>query len=222
MSDTAARAALGAAWGATLPDAPGLDYDAILNGSLKALYVMGADPLRSATPEQRTRLAATEFLVVQDLFLTETAQAANVVLPAVAYTEKDGSFTNTDRSVQVIRKAMLELPGARADWAILTGRARRLGLDWGYQSPAEVLAEIGRVVPLYAGATRRTLGLAGARWPLTPGAPDGEGRATVVGSPVLTWEMLAQGVAQGLSPITVTSAGEDGLAVSSGRGGQEA
>jgi len=222
VSDAAARMALGEAWGATLPDAPGLDYDALLanaSSGVKALYVMGADPMRHATPQQRARLAATEFLVAQDTFLTETAQAATVVLPAVAYTEKDGTFTNTDRSVQVVRKAMLELPGARADWMILTGLAQQLGLDWNYRAPAEILAEIGRVTPLYAGATRRTLGLAGARWPLAPGAPDGEGRATVTGSPVLTWEMLAQGIAQGLPS---TAAAGNGLALPSGRGEVEA
>ena len=110
-----------------MPAAAGLDYDAMLGGGVHALYVMGADPARHATPEQLARLEALDFLVVQDLFLTETAKRATVVLPAVAYTEKDGTFTNTERAVQVVRRAMMELPGARADWQILTQRGERAG-----------------------------------------------------------------------------------------------
>ncbi len=216
VSDTAAREALGAAWDADLSDAPGLGYDDMLGSGMKALYVMGANPMRHATSEQQSRLASTEFLVVQDTFLTETAQAATVVLPAVSYTEKDGTFTNTERCVQVVRKAMLELPGARADWAILNGVAQALGLDWNYQSPTQILGEIARTVPLYAGASRRTLGQTGARWPLAPGAPDTEGRTTLVGSPYLTWEMLAQGVAQGI-PASSDHAGSGDLALAGGR-----
>ncbi|HLY30623.1 MAG TPA: molybdopterin-dependent oxidoreductase, partial [Ktedonobacterales bacterium] len=196
VGDAAAREALGAAWGADLSDTPGLDYEALLDGGVKALYVMGADPLRHASPEQHARLAATEFLVAQDTFLTETAQVATVVLPAVSYTEKDGTFTNTERCVQVVRKAMLELPGARADWVILNNVAQALGLDWNYQSPAQILGEIARTVPLYAGASRRALGQTGARWPLAPGTPDAGGHPTLIGSPFLTWEMLAQGITE--------------------------
>ncbi len=88
-----------------------MDYEAMLGGGVRALYVMGADPARHATPEQLAQLDALDFLVVQDLCLTETAKRASVVLPAVAYTEKDGTFTNTERAVQVVRRAMMELPG---------------------------------------------------------------------------------------------------------------
>jgi predicted molibdopterin-dependent oxidoreductase YjgC len=188
-------ASLAAAWGAEIPETAGMNYDAMLGGGVRALYVMGADPARHATPEQLAQLDALDFLVVQDLCLTETAKRASVVLPAVAYTEKDGTFTNTERAVQVVRRAMMELPGARPDWQILTGVASALGLDWRYGSPAEILAEIGRVVPLYSGVSRRGLGQEGMRWPLSAGAADATGKPALVGSPYLTWEMLEHGVA---------------------------
>jgi NADH-quinone oxidoreductase subunit G len=186
--DDRARAALSAAWNVPVPAEAGLDYGAMLSGGIRALYVMGADPARHATPAQRAALENLSLLVVQELFLTETARHAHVVLPAVSYAEKDGTFTNTERCVQVVRQAMTPLPGARADWEILTALARELGLGWNYASPAQILAEIAGTTPIYAGASRRTLGLQGARWPLHPGDPDVEGRATVTGTPYLTWQ----------------------------------
>jgi predicted molibdopterin-dependent oxidoreductase YjgC len=211
VADAATRATLADMWGAPLPTEPGLSYDQMLAGGVKALYVMGADPARHLAEQRAGALDALDFLVVQDMFLTETAMRADVVLPAVAYTEKDGTFTNTERNVQVIRRAMLPLPGARADWEILSGLARALGLGWTYLAPAQILSEIARTTPLYAGATRRALGDAGARWPLTPGEKTSEGRAAVQGSPYLTWAMLENGLTQAANP------GEE-LAISRGRG----
>jgi NADH-quinone oxidoreductase chain G len=193
VADAQARAALSEIWGASVPSETGLGYDAMLDG-VHALYVMGADPARHATPEQLARLESMDFLVVQDLFLTETAKRAAVVLPAVAYTEKDGTFTNTERCVQVVRRAMTELPGARADWDILSGVARAMGQRWSYGSPAEILAEIARANRLYTGISRARLGTTGARWPLAPGGTDEEGRVRLSASPYLTWEMLVQGM----------------------------
>jgi predicted molibdopterin-dependent oxidoreductase YjgC len=164
VGDEAGRGRLAREWGGAEPPAmPGLGYAAMLAGGVKALYVMGADPAHHVDP---AALEHFDFLVVQDLFLTETAQRADVVLPAVAYAEKDGSFTNTERCVQAVRRAMIPLPGARADWEILGGVARALGLRWSYRGPSDVLAEIGRVVPIYAGLTRRALGARGLRWPI--------------------------------------------------------
>jgi NADH-quinone oxidoreductase subunit G len=160
-----ARQTLTAAWGRYVPSAPGFTYDEMLNGRISALWVMGADPARHLSDAQLARLDALDFFVVQDLSLTETARRADVVLPALAYLEKDGTFTNTERCVQVVRKAMQPLPQAKADWEILQAVARALGLGWSYLSPAEILSEIGRTTPLYAGATRRALGESGARWP---------------------------------------------------------
>ncbi|MFI5273156.1 MAG: NADH-quinone oxidoreductase subunit NuoG [Ktedonobacterales bacterium] len=196
VGDAAVRAALGSAWNASIPSDSGYDYDAMLSGAVKALYVMGADPARHATPEQLARLERLDFLVVQDLVLSETARRAHVVLPAVAYTERDGSFTNTERTIQVVRAAMQKLPGARGDWEILAGVARALGLGWTYLDAGQVLAEIGRTVPLYAGVTRRALGMHGLRWPLAPGEPTAEGKRTVTESPFLTWDMVAHGIAR--------------------------
>jgi len=190
-------AALAQAWGTELPITAGKDYDAMLDGGVRALYVMGADPARHATPEQLARLEALDFLIVQDLCLTETAKRASVVLPAVAYTEKDGTFTNTERAVQVVRRAMDELPGALPDWQILGGLANALGLSWHYGSPVEILAEIRRVVPLYAGVTRRGLGKEGARWPFSVGENGANGRPALVGSSYLTWDMAERGVSGG-------------------------
>ena len=195
VKDVEVRSSLSTAWNASIPAEPGKTYDDMLDGAVKALYVLGANPARHASAQQLAQLEALDLLIVHDLFLTETAQRATVVLPALAYTEKDGSFTNTERCVQVVRQAMQPLPGAKADWEILSGVARALGLGWTYLSPAEILSEIGRTTPLYAGVTRRALGDKGARWPLIAGERSAEGRPTVVGSPYLTWQMIEQGVA---------------------------
>jgi NADH-quinone oxidoreductase subunit G len=206
-------AALARAWGAALPDTAGMDYDAMLAGGVRALYVMGADPARHASPEQLAQLEALDLLVVQELFLTETAKRATVVLPAVAYTEKDGTFTNTERAVQVVRRAMQELPGARADWQILTEVANALGLGWRYGSPLEILAEIGRLVPLYAGVSRRGLGEEGVRWPFSAGESEATGKPALVGSPHLTWTMVEHGVTgngDGAEPALPRAHGEQG------------
>ena len=193
VTDDAARQTLGIAWNATVPATPGLTYDQMLSGDLGALYVMGADPASSASAEQLAALANLEFLVVQDLFLTETSRRASVVLPAVAYVEKDGTFTNTERCVQVVRKAMQPLPGARADWEILRGVARALGLHWSYLGASEILTEIGRTTPIYSGVSRRALGQSGARWPLAPETPAEANGARLRASTYLTWPMLEPG-----------------------------
>ncbi|HEX6123617.1 MAG TPA: molybdopterin-dependent oxidoreductase, partial [Ktedonobacterales bacterium] len=213
VADARGRQALAAAWGGQLLEVAGLDYETMLNGGVSALFVLGADPARHATPAQRAYLEKLEFLVAQDLFLTETAKLADVVLPAVAYSEKDGTFTNTERCVQVVRRAMTELPGARADWQILTSLAKAMGLGWSYLAPNDVLREIARVVPLYAGASRKALGLQGARWPLAISDANGAGPA-LRGTPHLTWAMLEQGIGTGMD------AGGGASATPRGRGEQ--
>jgi NADH-quinone oxidoreductase subunit G len=209
VHDATARARFAHLWGGSEPSADaGLDYAAMTAGGVKALYVMGADPARHTDPTAIERL---DFLVVQDLFMTETARRADVVLPAVAYTEKDGSFTNTERCVQAVRRAMRPLPGARADWEILVGVAQALGADWRYRSPTDILAEIGQAVPLYGGLTRAALGTSGVRWPLA--TMDGDGAATLVGSDHLTWDHLRDGAARGMRPSAPTPAGGGGASV---------
>ncbi len=139
-------------WGRPLDQARGLTVVEIVNaihdGTIRGLYVMGENPAMSDpdTAHARAALAELEHLVVQDLFLTETAWHADVVLPASAWPEKDGTVTNTNRQVQRGRPA-LPLPGAaRQDWWIVQAIARRMGLDWNYDGPADVFAEMKLVM----------------------------------------------------------------------------
>jgi predicted molibdopterin-dependent oxidoreductase YjgC len=208
LADEAARSVVGSAWGVQLSSEPGRDYDAMLSGGVRALFILGADPARHATPEQLARLEKLDALIVQDLFLTETAKRAMIVLPGLSYGEKDGTFTNLDRRIQVVRKGMTELPGARADWEILTTLARMLGLGWAYLSPADILREIGRVAPIYAGVTRRALGEMGLQWPLHAGEAGADGRKTIVGSETLTWPLVSEAEQVGAS-IAVAASGEE-------------
>ncbi len=140
-------------WGATLDRKRGLTVveimTAIHEGEVRGMYVMGENPAMSDPDVQHAReaLAKLEHLVVQDIFLTETARYADVVLPASAWPEKNGTVTNTNRQVQLGRKA-LPLPGqAREDWQIIQEIARRIGLDWHYDHPRDVFAEMKTAMP---------------------------------------------------------------------------
>jgi NADH-quinone oxidoreductase chain G len=209
LADAMARSVVGSAWGAQLSNEPGRDYDAMLSGGVRALFVLGADPARHATPEQLARLEELDALIVQDLFLTETAKRATIVLPGLSYGEKDGTFTNLDRRIQVVRKGMTELPGARADWEVLTTLARMMGLAWAYLSPNDILREVGRIAPIYAGVTRRALGELGLQWPLRAGAVGANRRTTIVGSETLSWP-LANAVAHDAdASMAVAASGEE-------------
>jgi formate dehydrogenase major subunit len=146
-------------WGAALDPEPGLTVVEIMNaihaGTIRGMYIEGENPAMSDPDLQHAReaLAKLDHLVVQDLFLTETAFHADVVLPASAFAEKTGSFTNTDRRVQLARP-VVPLPGeARQDWWIIQEMARRLGLDWDYAGPAAIFAEMAQVMPSFANIT---------------------------------------------------------------------
>lgn len=163
-----ARARFEAAWGVPLDAQPGLTVvevmDAIGQGSVKGMYILGENPAMSDPDANHARaaLAQLEHLVVQDIFLTETAYLADVVLPASAFPEKTGSFTNTDRLVQLGRQA-IEPPGqARQDLWIVQQLARRLGLDWQYQDVGEVFDEMRRLMPSIAGISWERLQRDGA------------------------------------------------------------
>ncbi len=147
------------AWGTSLDAKKGLTVveimDAIHAGGIKGMYIMGENPAMSDPDVEHAReaLAKLEHLVVQDLFLTETAFHADVVLPASAWPEKDGTVTNTNRQVQLGRKA-LALPGeARQDWWIIQEIARRLGCQWNYGHPRDVFPEMAGVMPSLANIT---------------------------------------------------------------------
>jgi len=150
VGDAGYRAAFEELWGAPLDARPGLTVvetmHAILAGTVRGMYIVGENPAMSDPDLDKTRaaLARLEHLVVQDLFVTETAQFADVVLPASAWPEKDGTVTNTNRQVQRGRAA-LPLPGeARPDWWIIQEVARRFGLAWNYTHPSDVYAEMQR------------------------------------------------------------------------------
>ena len=146
-------------WGAKLDPKRGLTVveimDAVHADQIHGMYIMGENPAMSDPDVQHAReaLAKLEHLVVQDIFLTETAKYADVILPASAWPEKNGTVTNTNRQVQMGRKA-LPLPGeARQDWTIINELGRRLGLDWNYAHPRDVFAEMTRAMPSLANIT---------------------------------------------------------------------
>jgi formate dehydrogenase major subunit len=168
VADAGARARFERLWGAPLDPEPGLTVVEILNaarrGDILAMYILGENPAMSDPDLNHARAAQAnlEHLVVQDIFLTETAMFADVILPASAFAEKDGSFTNTDRCVQRGRAA-LPLPGqARQDLWIVQELARRMGLDWNYAGPAEVFEEMRQAMPSIAGISWQRLERDGA------------------------------------------------------------
>jgi formate dehydrogenase major subunit len=160
------------AWNATLDPKRGLTVTEIIGSVLKpvgvrGMYMLGENPFLSDpnTNKVRKALAALDFLVVQDIFLTETAEFADVVLPASSYLEKDGSYTNTDRRVQLGRKVM-DPPGqARVDWEVIQDIAQRIGLDWHYTSSSEVFDEMVALMRSYTNLTYDNLGLSGKLYP---------------------------------------------------------
>jgi len=169
------------AWGVPLPDKPGLTVVEILNaaadGRIKALYCMGENPVLSDPNSNHTRevLAGLELLVVQDIFLTETCEYAHVVLPSASFAEKDGTFTNTERRVQRVRKA-LEPPGqARQDWEIICDLSTRLGYAMRYDEPSQIMDEIASLTPIYGGISFERIEQRGLQWPCPakdhPGTP---------------------------------------------------
>jgi len=154
-----AQSSFEALWGKTLDPQPGLTVVEIMQavhaGQIRGMYIMGENPAMSDPDVRHAReaLAELEMLVVQDIFLTETGYLADVILPASAFPEKTGTFTNTDRSVQIGRQA-LDPPGeARQDLWIIVEMAKRLGLDWRYAHPREVFAEMRAAMPSIAGIT---------------------------------------------------------------------
>jgi formate dehydrogenase alpha subunit len=153
-------------------------FPAMLDGRVRAMYLMGENPVMSDPNATHVRecLEALDFLVTQDIFLNETSDYADVVLPAAAYAEKDGTFTNTERRVQRVRKALEPPGGARPDWEIVCEMAQRLGgQGWDYADPGEVMEEIAEVTPIYGGVHYDRLEGEGLQWPCPdrdhPGTP---------------------------------------------------
>ncbi len=171
VEDPAIRAKFEKAWGRALDPERGLTVVEIaagaLAGTIRGMYIMGENPFLSDpnTNKVRKALANLDFLVVQDIFLTETAEFADVILPAGAYLEKLGTYTNTDRRVQ-IGKPALEMPGeARFDWEILCDIATRMGVPMRYDSPREIFDEFAGLTSAYQTLTYENLGPTGKLWP---------------------------------------------------------
>jgi formate dehydrogenase major subunit len=179
VSDDSARAMFEAAWGVKLDHEPGLRIpnmlDAATDGTFKGLFIQGEDILQSDpnTHHVAAGLAAMECVVVQDLFLNETANYAHVFLPGSTFLEKDGTFTNAERRIQMVRKVMAPLNGY-ADWEIVQLVAQALGLDWNYSHPSEIMDEIAALTPTFAGVHYDRLDAEGSlQWPANDAAPDG-------------------------------------------------
>jgi len=183
VSDEQAREKFARAWGVErLPASPGLTvteiFEKIRAGKVKGLYIMGENPALSDPDSKRVRraLEEVEFLIVQDIFLSDTARFADVILPAASFAEKDGTYTNTERRVQRVRKA-IDPPGqARADWEILGSVAEKCGYDgMSYGHPSEIMDEIAGLTPIYGGITYDRLDPFGLQWPCPskehPGTP---------------------------------------------------
>jgi len=178
VGDAELRGKFEKAWGVPLPARPGLTVVEMVHaaeeGKVRAMVIMGENPALSDPNANRARKAmqTLDLLVVQDLFLTETAEYADVVLPGVCFAEKDGTFTNTERRIQRVRRAVLPPAEARQDWEILCEVATRLGHPMSYGGPAEVMDEIARLTPIYGGVSYDRLKQGTLQWPCrTPDDP---------------------------------------------------
>jgi len=179
ISDDATRAMFEALWGRPLDKEPGLRIpnmlDAALDGSFRGIYIQGEDILQSDpdTKHVAAGLAAMECVVVQDLFLNETARYAHVFLPGSTFLEKDGTFTNAERRIQRVRKVMTPKNGL-GDWQITQAIAQTMGLGWNYQHPSEIMAEIAQLTPTFRGVSYEKLDQLGSvQWPCNEKAPEG-------------------------------------------------
>jgi formate dehydrogenase alpha subunit len=190
--DPAARRKMEEAWGVDgLPDQPGMKVTAMIpaahDGKLKALYIIGENPMVSDPDLNHCEksLKKLDFLVVQDIFLTETARLADVILPSACFAEKEGSFTNTDRRVQRVRKAV-EPPGqAQDDWKITCEISTRMGYPMRYENSRQIMEEISQLTPSYGGISYDRIEYESIHWP----APTVEHP----GTPILHRDQFAKG-----------------------------
>jgi len=194
------------AWGVKLPSKPGLTltemFDAALKGTVRALYIMGENPVLSNPDVTHTikALKKFDFLVVQDIFMSETAQYAHVVLPAATFAEKDGTFTNTERRVQKIRPALKPAGESKPDWEIISALAGEMNYDMYYRAAHEIMEEIALLTPIYRGILHHRLdNNQGLQWP----CPD----ITHHGTPFLHRKKFTKGLGTFI-PVTFTPPAE--------------
>jgi len=183
VTDAAIRAKFESAWGCSLPAEPGLTLTEILEaayqGQIKALYLVGENPMLSEPYAKHAEeaLMKLDFLVVQDVFMSETARLAHVVLPAASFAEEDGTFTNTERRVQRVRKAIAPIGNSKPDWWITCQIGQRMGgKGFDFAHPSQIMDEIASVTPSYGGISYRRLEEdGGLSWPCPtqehPGTP---------------------------------------------------
>ena len=192
VTDPEARKKFEEAWGVKLSDKPGLMipqmFQGALEGKIKAMYIMGEEAVLSDldTTHVKKALSSLEFLIVQDLFLTETAKFADVVFPAAGFLEKEGTFTNTERRVQRVHQAVSPLEGTKPDWQIISQLASRLGYPMEYSSLEEIFNEMASLTPSYRGMSYARLEEKGLQWP----CPDPQHP----GTPILHCERFARGL----------------------------
>ncbi|NCN85103.1 MAG: formate dehydrogenase subunit alpha [Sphingomonadales bacterium] len=179
VSDATTRALFEDDWGVPIDSEPGLRIpnmlDAAVDGEFKALYVQGEDILQSDpnTKHVSAGLAAMECVIVHDLFLNETANYAHIFLPGSTFLEKNGTFTNAERRIQLVNKVMTPVNGME-DWEVTQALANAMGLGWRYSHPSEIMDEIARLTPTFAGVNFARLKEAGSlQWPVNEAAPDG-------------------------------------------------
>ena len=175
ISDESGRKKIEELWKAKLPDKQGLDFNQILKEihekKIKALYIMGEDPLAKYPDKDyvESALKKIDFLVVQDIFMTETARLADVVLPGASFAEKNGTFTNVERRVQRLRKAFDPLGNSKADWEIICLLAQVMGYGFDYLSAKDIFDEMARVSPIYRHVSYEEIGDTGIQWKLRMG-----------------------------------------------------
>jgi formate dehydrogenase major subunit len=179
ISDAGVRGLFEKEWGVPLEAEPGLRipnmFDAALDGSFKGVYIQGEDFVQSDPNTQHIENAmrAMECVVVQDLFLTETAKFAHVFLPGSTFLEKDGTFTNAERRIQLVRKVMPPVAGM-ADWEITCAISNAMGYPMNYNHPSEIMDEIARLTPTFAGVSFDKIDKLGSvQWPCNDSAPEG-------------------------------------------------
>jgi formate dehydrogenase alpha subunit len=181
VTDPNVRQKFETAWNTHLSDKVGITIpemmDWLIDGSAKGMFIFGENPALSDPDTHHVvhALKSAEFLVVQDIFLTETAKLAHVVLPGASWAEKEGTFSNTERKMQRVRKAVEPLPGTLPDWKILCELGSRLGLSMDYASPKEIFTEMAGLSPMFAGISYERLESGGIQWPCPsadhPGTP---------------------------------------------------
>ena len=179
VSDAGTRALFEAEWGVPIDPEPGLRIpnmlDAAIDGRFKGIYIQGEDIVQSDPDTQHivAGLKAMECVIVQDLFLNETADYAHIFLPGSTFLEKNGTFTNAERRIQPVRKVMEPINGYE-DWQVTQELARALGLDWNYTHASQIMDEIARLTPTFAGVSFDRLDAEGSlQWPVNEAFPDG-------------------------------------------------